>query len=106
MAITDSGWDGLARPASTDWEEHGAQGDRSDGRRFKKVQSVPMSVMIDEASSTVTYFGFAKPGTATSDAYWRVLKMTVSSTVTSFQFANGADTFVSSWDNRASLSYS
>lgn len=105
MPTTDSGFDGLARPNSTDWEEHGAQGDRSDGRRFKKVQSVPLGVLIDEASGA-TYFGFCKPGTATSDAYWRILKMTESGTVTTFAFADGDDLFDNVWDNRTSLTYS
>lgn len=106
MATTDSGFDGLGRPNSTDWEEHGAQGDRSDGRRFKKVQSVPLSTLIDKVSDNVTYFGFAKPGTSTSEPYWRIMKKNVSGSVTSFTFANGADTFVNVWTNRASLSYS
>lgn len=102
----DSGFDGLARPSSTNWAEHGAQGDRSDGRRFKKVQEVPMVVNIDEASATVTYFGYAKPGTATSDAFWRIKKITESGTTTITTFANGADTFVNVWNDRLTLAYS
>lgn len=63
-------------------------------------------VLIDDTSSTVSYFGFAEIGSLTSEALWKIKKMTISGTVTSFYFADGNDNYDNIWDNRASLSYS
>ena len=104
MANT-SGFTANKNPATTDWEEHGAAGDVSTGRRLKYTQSVPLAVRVDEASATVTYVGHAKPGTATSSALWRVKKID-STTGTVITFADGDDLFDNVWDNRASLTYS
>lgn len=101
-----SGFDGLARPKSTDWEEHSAVGDVSTGRRFKAVQEVPNKVVIDAVDATTTYIGETKPGTATSAALWRIKKISTASTVTSIELADGNDLFDNIFDNRASLSYS
>jgi hypothetical protein len=62
--------------------------------------------LIDQASGTITYFGQAAPGTATSAASWRIQRMSVSGTVTTFQYANGNLNFDNVWDNRAALTYS
>ena len=64
------------------------------------------SVYIDEASSTVTYFGYAAAGGSTSSAVWKIKKLTVSGTVTSILFADGNSNYDNIWNNRASLSYS
>lgn len=104
MANT-SGFTGNKNPATTDWEEHGAAGDVSTGRRLKYTQSVPLAMQVDPASSTVTYIGQAKPGTATSSALWRVKKIDTT-TGTVITFADGDDLFDNVWDNRASLPYS
>jgi len=105
MANT-SGFSGLGRPETTDWEEHSAQADLSTGRRFKAVQSVPMKVIIDEVDATTTYVGKSKPGIATSDPYWRLIKISKSGNVTTIAFANGKDTFENLWTDRLSLTYS
>lgn len=86
--------------------EHGAVADRSDGRKFKKTQEVPNMVYVDEASTSVTYVGETKPGIATSEPYWRIIKITESGNLTTVQFADGEDSFTQIWDDRASLSYS
>jgi hypothetical protein len=62
--------------------------------------------LIDQASGTITYFGQAAPGTATSAASWRIQRMSVSGTVTTFQYADGNLNFDNVWDNRAALTYS
>lgn len=64
------------------------------------------SVMLDEASSTTTYVGYAQPGSDTSDAVWQIFKLLESGTVTSKQYADGSDSFTNVWDDRASLAYS
>lgn len=103
--MNNSGFTGNKNPQTTDWEEHGAAGDVSTGRRLKYTQSVPLAVRVDEASATVTYVGQAKPGTATSSALWRIKKID-STSGTIITFADGDDSFNNVWDNRASLSYS
>lgn len=102
----NSGFSGNKNPSTTDWEEHGAAGDISTGRRLKYTQDVPLTTRIDEASSTVTYIGEAAPGTATSSALWRVKKIDSTTNPTKIVFADGNDLFDNVWDDRASLSYS
>lgn len=65
-----------------------------------------LNVYIDEASATVTYFGWALPGVSTGQAKFRIKKMTVSGTVTTLLKADGNDELDNIWDNRASLTYS
>jgi len=103
--MNNSGFTANKNPDSTNWEEHGAAGDVSTGRRLKYTQSVPLALRVDEASATVTYIGHAKPGTATTSALWRVKKIDTTSGVV-ITFADGNDLFDNVWDNRASLSYS
>ena len=64
-----------------------------------------LKTLIDEASPTVTYLGFAAPNSLTSLAIWRIQKIVVSGTVTSILWADGNNKFDNIWDNRASLSY-
>lgn len=72
------------------------------------VEQQPSLVVekIDQASATVTYIGQAAPGTATSAASWRIQRMSVSGTVTTFEYADGDLNFNNVWDNRAALTYS
>lgn len=59
----------------------------------------------DTTTASVTYVGFASPGTVTSVASWRIMKIDESSG-TSVTWADGDADFDNVWDNRASLSYS
>lgn len=61
------------------------------------------TVLQDEASSTISYFGFAPPNTATSAASWQIFKLDTSSGL-SKKYA-GAGAFNQVWDNRAGLTY-
>jgi hypothetical protein len=91
-------------PSTTDWQEHGAAGDISTGRRLKYVQDVPMAILVDEVGN-VTYVGFSKPGILPSQELWRIMRITENGGETTIEFANGKDTFENLWTNRASLSY-
>jgi len=64
------------------------------------------TLLVEEASSTITYVGEASPGTATSAATWRVKKILDSGGSTTVSWADGASTFTKVWDDRASFSYS
>ena len=76
-----------------------------DGAQNQWFVARPFSVRIDE-SSTTSYYGWAVPGTAGSAAGWRMMRRTVSSTVSTYEWADGNSSFDNIWDNRASLSYS
>lgn len=77
------------------------------GDSDKYVQLVDfLAQQVDEASATVTYRGWAAPGTATSAASWRIQKISVSGTVTSITWADGNINMDNIFDNRATLSYS
>lgn len=62
-------------------------------------------VRLDEASSTITYVGFAVPGTATSAASWAIKRLDSTSGLVVL-WADGNSNFDNIWDDRASLSYS
>lgn len=101
-----SGFTGNKNPETTNWEEHGAAGDVSNGRRLKYVQSVPLKKIVDEASTTVAYIGEAVPSATTSQALWRIKKIDSTTNPKTIFFADADDKFDNVWDNRASLSYS
>lgn len=102
----NSGFPSNKNPETTNWEEHGAAGDLSTGRRLKYIQSVPLTFAVDEVSASVTYLGEAKPGIGAGEAFWRITKLTTTGAVTISTYADGNDLFDNVWDNRASLSYS
>jgi hypothetical protein len=70
------------------------------------VEGYEQSKRIDEASSTVTYFGYAVVGTTDAASAWKIKRVTISGTVTLFEYANGNINYTNIWNNRASLSYS
>lgn len=61
---------------------------------------------IDEVGGATTYIGLAQAGTASSDASWKIQKMTVTGTLTEVEFASGSNQFNNIWDDRVGLSYS
>lgn len=69
------------------------------------TESYEQSVRVDDASSTVTYLGYAAIGTATSAASWKVKKLSVSGNVTSITYADSNSNYDNIWDNRAVLTY-
>ena len=65
----------------------------------------PYVLLLEEASSTITYIGEADPGTATSAASWRIKRLDSTSGL-AVKYGGGVTTFSQVWDDRASLSYS
>jgi len=59
-------------------------------------------IFMTENTGTVTYFGEAVPGTATSSAKWRIAEMT--NATKTILYANGG-TFTAVWDDRAAETY-
>jgi len=70
------------------------------------VSATRYAVRVDEASSSVVYFGYADVNSGDSDSVWLIIKMTETGTVTKTEYANGSESFNQVWNNRASLSYS
>lgn len=70
------------------------------------TESYEQSTRIDEASATVTYFGFAPVGSAEGSSVWKIKRLTVSGSVTKLEYADGDTSYNNNWSNRASLSYS
>jgi hypothetical protein len=62
--------------------------------------------IVDVASGTVTYRGYADLGTGTDEAKWKIVKVLIAGTVTTTQYADGNMLYDNIWDNRATLSYS
>jgi len=102
----NSGFPLNRNPETTNWEEHGAAGDISTGRRLKYTQNVPLKKIIDQASATVTYIGEAHPSATTAQALWRIKKIDQTSNPITIFFADANDNFDNVWNDRASLSYS
>lgn len=66
----------------------------------------PFAVRTDEVSSSLTYVGWAVPGTLDAAATWRIMRMSVTGTVTAIEWADGDEDFNNVWSDRASLTYS
>lgn len=61
----------------------------------------------NDGSGLPLFHGFARPGTATSAAGWRIKKFTyTNSVVTLIQWADGNGDFDNVWNDRSGLSYS
>lgn len=104
----NSGFTGNKNPTTTDWEEHGATGDISTGRRLKYTQDVPLKKIIREHStdSTILYIGEAAFGVAETAPLWRVKRLVQSGENLDLTMSNGSDAFDQIFSDRESLSYS
>lgn len=72
-----------------------------------------MTIEIEWVAGTVSgfvakYVGYAAPGSLTSNAVWRIVRLTydANDNPTKVEWANGNNGFVNIWDNRAALAYS
>ena len=65
---------------------------------------VDYHIEIDEIDSSISYFGYALPGTTTSSASWKIKKVNINGDG-SVTWANGTAAFDKIWDNRLSYTY-
>ena len=98
-----AGFDSPRNPTAVEVNEHSAAGDNVNGRRFKATQIVPLTSRF-LSNASVSYYGYANPGTATSAAAWRIFQDDHGGTQT--LLADGNDAFDNVWDNASSLTYS
>ena len=68
------------------------------------ITSAPMKVRVDEVSATLSYYGFALPGTLETEAKWRIFRLDTTVGM-QIDWADGDDNFDNIWANRASLTY-
>lgn len=62
-------------------------------------------MVVDYLNPNLIYLGYADIGSATSNAVWLIKRVSIVSSVATFEFADGDDSFDNIWDNRAALSY-
>lgn len=70
------------------------------------TESFEQSTRIDEASASVSYFGFAVVGSSESSSVWKIKRLSVSGSITKLEYADGNISYDNQWSNRASLTYS
>lgn len=63
------------------------------------------AIKIDDASSTISYIGYAEVGASTASGVWKICKITSSGTITSVEWADSNKLYDNIWDNRAVLTY-
>jgi len=67
------------------------------------ISSGAMAMLLDDASGTF-YQGWAEPGSATSAASWRIIRIVLAADTT-ITFADGNRNLDNIWDNRTILNY-
>lgn len=78
----------------------------ANGDEIQNVRIIPTIVYVDDASATVSYYGWAAPGSLVSAATWRLMKKNVVGDVTSYLYASGTIEYDKVWNSRASYIYS
>lgn len=61
---------------------------------------------VDNVSESVKYYGWAPLGVDEDKNGWRIMRETVSGTVTKREYANGSMDFAFAWSKRADYTYS
>ena len=61
---------------------------------------------VDNASESVTYYGWAPMGTDENEAHWRIMKEVKEGNVTKRLYAQGSMDFEFKWSERTNYTYS
>lgn len=64
-----------------------------------------LSLIVDEASPTVTYVGEAAIGTPETAPNWRIKKLEQVGSQLKIKFAEGSSNWNAVWNDRSSLTY-
>jgi hypothetical protein len=83
--------------------EQVSPGNQSD--YYIKVGSVSYTVRLDKVSSSLTYIGYAVPGSSESASVWMIRRLSKSGNVTTIDFADSDSQFNNIWANRTGLTY-
>ena len=69
------------------------------------VMETPEYMILEDVDGTITYYGYAKPGSSTNDPVWKIKRLDETGDL-KVLWADGDTNFDNVWDNRAGLSYS
>lgn len=64
------------------------------------------TILIDEVSATLSYVGYALPGTIASASLWKIKRIQTVGAETFVEYAGGTKDFDKVWDDRTSYTYS
>ena len=70
------------------------------GTRRDFVDGITDTILEDTMSSTVTYYGKAKPGTEIHEAKWQIMRVQTIDGVTYYEWARGNPMYVHQWNQR------
>ena len=62
--------------------------------------------IVEQINQGETYYGYALPGSATSEPVWAIQKISEDKGVSTHQWADGNKNFDNVWNNRQNLQYS
>jgi len=85
------------------WEQFGHVGNSQDGEGYQRIQKTNESIRVDD-TGTYVYVGYAKTGSTTSTAVWKIFRVTTTNPV-AIEYSDGNAFYDNIWDNRASLTY-
>ena len=66
---------------------------------------LPQKTIVDTATATVTYRGYAPVGTSSTGTAWRISRTTVSGSATTVEWAGTATGYISNWGYRTAINY-
>jgi hypothetical protein len=98
------GRSGTNKGTDIDMAEHGRQGGISTGQPFKFTDSINYAIKITESGS-YTCVAYANPGTALTDAKWKVMRLDSTSGLR-IEWADGDLNFDNKADDLLNLNYS
>lgn len=64
-----------------------------------------LTVRLDQVSDTLFYVGKALIGTIDSQPLWQIVRYTQTGSILKSEYANGAENFNNTWDDRTTLTY-
>lgn len=67
------------------------------------VYSTPLR--IDESYPNIVYYGYAVAGSEPYESKWAIKRVTRNGDMFTYEWANGAQTFINTWDMRVELRY-
>jgi len=85
------------------FEQFGRVGNSTSGQAFNRVREADESILVDSAGADI-YIGYALPGTATSDAKWKIKRVNTANPI-SILWADSSTLYNKTWDNRSSYTY-
>ena len=79
-------------------------------KELRSTDNFPPPIIDSNADGTIQYIGFALRGTLSTEAKWKIIKLTEVvgglGTITTLKSPNGTWAYDSIWDDRAVLTYS